>query len=113
MPQWMLNRNSSLVACLLLVMLCSGCFFGRSKDAKTAAYVLNGVAIGLGGILYVTGEDSTEPCFDGGTCTSNDGELGGSILMIGGAVGLVINLLTSTTPSAPAPASAPAPSPGQ
>lgn len=106
------------VALLVLASLLSGCYFGGSRPAKKVAYLANGVAFVAGAVAYTISDPTEEPCPGGGTCTSNDGELVGWALMVGGAIGIVINLLTPTraaappqAPPAPVPSPAPAPAP--
>jgi hypothetical protein len=105
-------RTSSAVAALALVaslVPTTGCYFGRSKEAKRGAYVANGALIAAAGVaLAAAALDSDDGC-EGDGCAWNALGKGYATMAIagllggGGILGIGINLLVPTK-DAPKPA---------
>jgi hypothetical protein len=90
----------TLVLCCLVTT--SGCYFGRTKSAKTGGYVASGIAVALGTAVIVSGtgndcpEGSDVSCGVGSGAAAAGAVLVGAVLIAAGGLGLVLNLVIPT-----------------
>ncbi len=95
-------RSTALLATLALALsTMSGCYLGRTKSAKTSAYVLNGLVAGVGGVIALSSSGGSEQHDDvsggigSGLASGAQATLGGA-LVIGAVIATVITLAVPT-----------------
>ena len=94
-------RSIALLA-LLALATTSGCSLGRTKSAKTSAYVINGLVAGVGGVVALSASSTNAPHGDdvsggigAGIGAGAQASLGGA-LVIGAVIATVITLAVPT-----------------
>jgi hypothetical protein len=89
-------------------VISTGCYFGRSQSDKNASYVLNGMALAVGGIFLgssTTAKSSAcDGCFDLGPSDQFVQRTLGALFAVPAAIVIVLNIMTPTEKDAPRPA---------
>ncbi|MDX2086294.1 MAG: hypothetical protein SFX73_00535 [Kofleriaceae bacterium] len=84
----------------------TGCYFGRSPQAKKGGYVANGLLVATGAALLVSAFLDDSECESVGCAFGSAGDAYFGYLLGGvGAVGIGINLIVPTKVAAPDPSS--------
>lgn len=101
-------RTTALFATFALALTtASGCYMGRTKSAKTGAYVMNGVVAGLGAILIASPaghhDNSNEDVSGGFSLSLRDDAKAtiGTMLVVGALVAATATFLAPTLEDAP------------
>jgi hypothetical protein len=101
-------RTTALVVSLVIS---TGCF-GRTKEAKTTAYVANGFALAVGAAILISAQDASssacDGCFDLGPSDHTIQSTLGALFAIPAVIGLILNVATPYEPTIAPPPSAPA-----
>lgn len=106
-------RSTTLLATLVLTLsTMSGCYLGRTKSAKTSAYVLNGLIAGVGGVIAVSASSNNAEHGDDISAGIGAALASGAQVSLGGAIvigAVIVTVITLAVPTEPEPASDPQP----